>query len=84
MCSRYSLMNRHLPKLLMMVIARIILNAGTTRQERLRRTATRRQRARGRQAKPRSFGGGGLEEWLLHIDRYGEISYLILSIGSHR
>ena len=40
MCSRYSLMNRHLPKLLMMLIARIILNAGATRQGPLRRTGS--------------------------------------------
>ena len=34
MCSRYSFMNRHLPKLLMMVIAMIILSAGAARQGR--------------------------------------------------
>jgi hypothetical protein len=59
-------MNRHLPKLLMMVIARIILNAGTTRQERLRRTATRRQRARGRQAQ--EFWRGWIRRMVVDIE----------------
>ena len=47
MCSRYNFMNRHLPKLLIMVIAMIIPNAGAARQ----RAAERRARRGGQAGK---------------------------------
>ena len=57
MCSRYSFMNRHLPKLLIIVIAMIILSAGAARQG--RRDAAERARPAARAG--RLEGGTAIE-----------------------